>query len=479
MRYLLSIITIVLISFGIVYGQEGNAYVTNQSGNSISVIDIEENEVVETISVGEEPRWIQISEDLSSVYVTNHLDNSVSKVSTETFEVEGVIPVGQGPCWLEFAEATNILSVANRDGGGISLIDTESDEVIEEFDFAAGASTNWGKALSSPQLAQELNRQGVIFLNEGTDNIALVDIPLDDGSPELAREIDTGSESAPRWTDVVFYPDSSLSLIAEGGTNEVSVLHYPSYELRTTIPVGESPYWLRITPDGQFAYVVNARGNTVSKISIADREEVARIPVGESPRFLAIDDQSARVYVANADADNVSVISVEDNEVITDIPVGTNPNWVALSPEGSKLLVANKGSDNVSVISTSNLEVIAEIQVGEDPNQVVTEPHEHVSVGTGQTEGVQELPAQYRLHQNYPNPFNPSTTVTYELPEATYVMLTVYDATGKKVADLVEKRQSAGKHTVTFDAAGFPSGVYLYRLETSDFTRVHKMMLIK
>jgi len=77
-----------------------------------------------------------------------------------------------------------------------------------------------------------------------------------------------------------------------------------------------------------------------------------------------------------------------------------------------------------------------------------------------------ELPRELMLGQNYPNPFNPETTIGFDLPESSYVRLTVFDMVGAEVSVLVDGMQAAGRHTVTFHAEDLPSGTYVYRLMT-------------
>jgi hypothetical protein len=89
------------------------------------------------------------------------------------------------------------------------------------------------------------------------------------------------------------------------------------------------------------------------------------------------------------------------------------------------------------------------------------------------------VPIQFSLSQNYPNPFNPSTKINYELPITNDVNLSIYNLLGQKVATLVNEQKQAGSHQVAWDASGFPSGVYYYRIEAGEFQDVKKMILLK
>lgn len=89
------------------------------------------------------------------------------------------------------------------------------------------------------------------------------------------------------------------------------------------------------------------------------------------------------------------------------------------------------------------------------------------------------LPNQIKLHQNYPNPFNPITVISYQLPVNSEVLLKVFDMLGREVATLVNGKQAAGKHQVSFNASELSSGMYIYQLKASDIVQTRKMMLIK
>ena len=86
----------------------------------------------------------------------------------------------------------------------------------------------------------------------------------------------------------------------------------------------------------------------------------------------------------------------------------------------------------------------------------------------------------YKLYQNYPNPFNPITQIKYLLPEPNHVTILVYDILGKRVSDLIDKRQSEGSYEIEFDASTLPSGIYFYSLVAdNNIVQTKKMLLIK
>ncbi len=85
----------------------------------------------------------------------------------------------------------------------------------------------------------------------------------------------------------------------------------------------------------------------------------------------------------------------------------------------------------------------------------------------------------FELSQNYPNPFNPSTTISFNLGKSSFVSLKVYNVLGNEVANLVEGYQSAGEHTINFNAENLSSGIYFYKLTSGSLSEIKKMTFLK
>lgn len=100
-------------------------------------------------------------------------------------------------------------------------------------------------------------------------------------------------------------------------------------------------------------------------------------------------------------------------------------------------------------------------------------PNAHVTVLNS------EIPESYDLAQNYPNPFNPSTKIKFDIQKSADIKLSIYDLQGKLVKILVEGNLKAGSYETDWNAIGFPSGIYFYRLETEGNVFSKRMMLVK
>ncbi|MEL6823092.1 MAG: T9SS type A sorting domain-containing protein, partial [Calditrichota bacterium] len=97
---------------------------------------------------------------------------------------------------------------------------------------------------------------------------------------------------------------------------------------------------------------------------------------------------------------------------------------------------------------------------------------------------IDEVPSTFSLEQNYPNPFNPSTTIRYQIGTKSAIKISVYNTAGQRVITLLDKEQNAGKYQITWDGKttngnSASSGVYFYRVESEQFNKTRKMILMK
>jgi len=90
-----------------------------------------------------------------------------------------------------------------------------------------------------------------------------------------------------------------------------------------------------------------------------------------------------------------------------------------------------------------------------------------------------QVPQEYSLHANFPNPFNPVTTISFGLPVATGVCITIYNLQGQPLSVLVDQVYGAGYHQIQFDGTTYASGFYLYHIQTAGFKATRKMLLLQ
>jgi uncharacterized repeat protein (TIGR01451 family) len=190
--------------------------------------------------------------------------------------------------------------------------------------------------------------------------------------------------------------------------NTISVIAITTNTVIATIPAGNSPMGVAITPDGTKAYVADSSDNTVSVINTTTNTVIATISIGNGPSEIAITPDGTKAYVINAGSDTVGVIDTTTNTVITylgvgsfnfpydvaitpdgtqayvtlqfnsvgvidtttetflfnDLPVGDVPSGVAITPDGTQVYVTNFGDNTISVIDTATYTVIATIALG-------------------------------------------------------------------------------------------------------------------
>ena len=164
------------------------------------------------------------------------------------------------------------------------------------------------------------------------------------------------------------------------------------------------------------------------------------------------------VYATNwADSSTYQWLDgITDTVAVLELPDNTEYTWLVEAVDQDTLLTASNDGDPVRFIVGSTLDIDG---------------------GTG-------IPVAFALHPNYPNPFNPATSVKFDLPHATSVVLVVYDLLGREVLRLKDERMEPGYHQVVWngrDRRGrpVPTGMYIVLMTTPQYTKSIKMVLLK
>jgi len=187
---------------------------------------------------------------------------------------------------------------------------------------------------------------------------------------------------------------------------------------------------------------------------------------------------TADVTITITGQDGTSLVLDNDGDASTNFAglTFTPDNWDTAQMVMVTSVVDGNGDDETIMLTHST--------ASDDSNyneimQVITVNVSDVTQ-TSTEDGV-EIPDEVTLYHNYPNPFNPSTVITFALPASETVSLRIFDYAGRTVATLLDQQlQSAGIHSVQFDASGLASGVYLYTLESeSSVLLTRRMLLVK
>ena len=190
--------------------------------------------------------------------------------------------------------------------------------------------------------------------------------------------------------------------------------------------------------------------------------------------------QEAKVGVLFSFTVPDSIFYDEDHDPLTYSALKSNgyplPSWLSFDPATRTFsgtpLTTTAVPLNIKVIATDNAQTSGYSVF----SLVITDP-------TG-IEDKSQLPKESQVFQNYPNPFNPTTVVRYQLSAFSNVKLSIYNLLGQKIKTLVNGFQSAGEHSVVWDATDeknnlVASGMFFYRLEANNLSLQKKMILIK
>jgi len=186
-----------------------------------------------------------------------------------------------------------------------------------------------------------------------------------------------------------------------------------------------------------------------------------------------------------SDGNNGAYITWEDhrNAGNSDIYAQRIASNAAINWAATGFAICTEGSDqlNPMIVSNGNLGAMVVWQDYRSGNNfdIYMNGFNTSGIFTAISGNGTTTPIEYSLSQNYPNPFNPVTRIDYQLPKSGNVRLGVYNTLGQEVSVLINEVQTEGNHAIEWNASSFPSGVYIYKLESGSFVSNRKMILIK
>jgi xylan 1,4-beta-xylosidase len=215
--------------------------------------------------------------------------------------------------------------------------------------------------------------------------------------------------------------------------------------------------------------------SSLANIASGDWALYAGVEFGDSSEY-AMHPDSLQITASCASAGGTVEVwldSIDTGTKIADCTIGNTGSWTTYDTFTTRVLTPVSGNHDVYLKFTGS----------GSANLFMLQWLKFIDNSRPETTAIEslrgQLPGRFELGQNFPNPFNPTTAISYKLPALGSVTLKVYDVLGRRVETLVDDRENAGKHFVTFDGDKLASGVYFYRLEAGGVTLQRKMVLIK
>jgi len=303
----------------------GKAFVSNERGNTITVVDTETWEVLDEFAGGNRPRGITLSPDGSRLYVCASDDDTVRVFDTETYEELETLPSGPDPELFVIHPSGSPLYIANEDDNLVTVTDTEERTVLAEVPVGVEPE---GMAIS---------------------------------------------------------PDSKWVVNTSETTNMAHFIDTEDYEIKHNILVDQRPRYAEYLDDGTRLFVSSEIGGTVSVIDVAEdgtptlRQKIGFEVPGVLPEWLQpvgvkAKSDGSRIFVALGPANRVAVIDGASLEVVDYIMVGQRVWQMAFTPGEEYLVTTNGNSNDITVIDVAAETAIKSIQVGQQPWGVAITP---------------------------------------------------------------------------------------------------------
>jgi PQQ-dependent catabolism-associated beta-propeller protein len=289
------------------------------------------------------------------IFVTNEKGDSVSVINGTTLEIEATIEIGERPRGIGVSPDGSELYVAVSEENKIKVVDPASLKILREFEAGSDPETF------------AVHPNGNIYISNEDDAKATVFNPK---TGEQIAEIKVGLEPE----GVAISPDGKRVIVTSESTNMLHVITVPGNTIENNILIGSRPRAATFSKSGDIAYATAEISGEVVKVDMSSGKIIKTGSTGDSkskPKDVLLSKDEKTVYVAGGRANKIIVMDANTLEIIKSIPVGKRTWGLAMSKDGKRLFTTDGVSGTVSVIDTEKNEVIKTLKVGAFPWGVV------------------------------------------------------------------------------------------------------------
>ena len=398
-----------------------------------------------TVSLTDRQGWLKLSPKSSSVantLIKNDGEHNYSLITRVDFDAQS--NSDEAGLWIMRGDQTmDVKLVSSYSSDGKKVIRFKFNDDSYEVENPVG-DTLWLKLLRmNHEISGYYGTNGSDWVEIGEAfNISEIDSYSDFSSFTGTRQgLYVSGSSA--WFDLYIYRDAYSTILAECPANQygtkVTYNRYP-------------PNSLGGIHNGDWALYAGVEfGNSEFEKSCDSLKFIATCNLGEG---------NVEVYVDSIDeATKIAVCNIT-----------STGGWTTFNTFTTNILQPVSGRHDLYLKFTgSGAGELFRIQTFQFISNLLPTSLEENNVNS--------LPVDFELNQNYPNPFNPSTIIQFAIAEPGYYNLSVFDALGQKVAELISKNLSSGYYKRTFNAGSLSSGIYFYTL-TGDKVNISKKMIL-
>ncbi len=318
---LASAITLALV-FASGSAAAATAYVSNEKDDSISVIDLDKMETVETLQVGMRPRGLTLSHDNKLLYICASDSDTVQVMDLATRQIIKQLPSGADPEQFALHPNNKWLYISNEDDALVTVVDVDKEEVLAQIDvgvepegMAVSPDGKW--AVNTSETTNMLH-----WIDTSTNQ--LVDNTLVDQRP---RHVEFTKDSKLLWASAEI--GGTVSVV---DVDKREILKTLTFKIKGVHPDKVQPVGIKLTSDGKYAFIALGPANHIAAVDAKTYEVLDYLLVGRRVWHMAFNPDESLLLTTNGVSGDVSVIDVAKLKVTKSIKVGRYPWGVVVTP---------------------------------------------------------------------------------------------------------------------------------------------------